>query len=333
MAWVRAFSVLLAIAWAASCRSEDSGPTTGSETHFLSWCSSDDACDDGLTCVCGVCTAACTEQSACAAFGAGAECLNIDDRPADQICSDAPSAAACEAECGHDAECETLGAELRCDRGFCRQLAAECARGEVGGAEVVLLGDSFFGESREITTELERLARSSGALDADESYRDHATTFITPFGGNADLASQYAAARDEGAVRVAILTTGGPDLISPGACPEPPDETCAAIQNALAGSQALFQQMADDGVDAIVDVYYPDTLDASLNERLAVFRPLLRSACASSPVPCHFVDLAPTFEGQSEAYLLDDGINPSTEGAIASAAAIWSSMQRFCLAQ
>jgi lysophospholipase L1-like esterase len=333
MAWSRAFPILLAFVLAAGCRADEPGPTTGSETHFLSWCSSDGSCEGELSCVCGVCTAGCSETSECATFGSSAECRDVGDKPLDQACTGAPVAATCEAACAEDADCETLGAELRCDRGFCRRLATDCTRGEVGASEVVLLGDSFFAQTHEITAELERLSRASGALPAGATYRDHSSALITPFGGTADLANQYATARDEGPVRVAIVMAGGPDLLIQAPCAEPVEDGCPALQNALAGTEALFQQMANDGVEAIVNVFYPETLDATLNERVALLRPRSRDLCASSPVSCHFLDLGPTFEGRSEAYLVDDGINPSSEGAVASAAVIWSEMQRLCLAQ
>jgi len=331
MAWVRALPVLLALALVASCRSEESGPITGSETHFLSWCSSDGSCDGGFECVCGVCTAACSLSSQCEELGASAECLALGEKPADQTCSDAPAGATCEVACDGDADCFALPGEPRCDRGFCRRLASDCAAGELGDGDVVVLGDSFFADSGAITGELERLARERGALGTNAQYRDYSSSLITPFGGGADLADQYASARDEGSVRVAIVTIGGPDILL-SSCPEPVDATCAGLQNAVSGAEALLQQMADDGVESVIDVSHPDPVDASFNARLAALRPLLQSVCAGSPVRCHFVDLAPTFEGHAE-YLLPDGLNPTSEGAGVAAAVIWSAMQRHCVAQ
>ena len=331
MGWVRVFPIFLAFAWGAGCRGESQGPTTGSETHFLSWCSRDGSCEDGLACVCGVCTDGCSEASECAAYGESAECQTVAEKPADHVCSDAPVAAACEAACDGDAECAAFSEDLRCDRGFCRRLASDCVRGDVDASGVVVLGDSFFADTREIAAELERLARERDALGADEQYRDYSTSLITPFGGNADLASQYATARDEGAVRVAIATIGGPDLLL-SACSEPVDETCQGLQNAVSGAEALLEQMADDGVETVIDVSHPDPVDETFRARLAVLRPLLQAVCEESPVRCHFVDLAPTFEGHTE-YLLPDGLNPTSEGAVAAAAALWSAMQRHCVAQ
>jgi len=332
MGWVRAFPIVLAFAWVAGCRGESQGPTTGSETHFLSWCSRDGSCEDGLACVCGVCTEGCGEASECAAYGVRAECRDLADKPADQACSDAPVAAACEAACGDDADCTTFGEDLRCDRGFCRRLASDCVQGDVDASGVVVLGDSFFGASHEITAELERLARARGALDAGDSYRDYSSSLISPFGGGADLTSQYTTASEEGAVRIAIMNIGGPEVLL-SACPEPPDATCPGLQSAVAGAEALLQRMADDGVEAVLDVSHPDPADETFRAQLSVLRPLLRDVCEASPVRCYSLDLAPTFEGRTDEYLLSDGLNPTTQGANVAAAVIWSAMQRRCLAQ
>lgn len=331
MAWVRALPVLLALGFFASCRSEESGPRTGSETHFLSWCSSNGSCEDGFECVCGVCTAACSLSSQCEELGSSAECVALRDKPADQTCSEAPAGATCEVACDGDSDCFVLPGEPRCDRGFCRRLASDCATGESDGDEVVVLGDSFFAESGEITSELERLARERGALEPGAQYRDYSSSLIAPFGGGADLASQYATARGEGSVRVAIVTIGGPDILLSD-CPEPIDASCPGLQNAVSGAEALLQQMADDGVESVIDVSHADPVDEAWSAQLAALRPLLQSVCEASPVRCHFVDLAPTFEGHAD-YLLPDGLNPTSEGADVAAAVIWSAMQRHCVGQ
>jgi hypothetical protein len=211
-------------------------------------------------------------------------------------------------------------------------MAADCETGRVSGNEVIVLGDSFLAESGQVTAELEGLARAAGALGADEQYRDYSSTLITPFGGMADLTTQYAAARAEGAVRIVIMNAGGPDVLL-GSCPEPPTEACPALQNAVAGADQLWLQMAQDGVETVVDFFYPNTTDATLNAKLDVLRPLMQATCEASPVGCHWLDLRPTFEGHSDEYLLTGGILPTQAGSAATAAAIWSLMQRSCVAQ
>jgi len=228
-------------------------------------------------------------------------------------------------------DCAALGAAHRCDRGFCRRLAPDCETGRVAGGEVVVLGDSFLAESRRVTADLESLARAAGALAAEERYRDYSSTLITPFGGVADLTSQYASARAEGAARIVIMNAGGPDALL--SCPEPPTEACPALANAVAGAGALWSQMAEDGVEAVVDFFYPDPDDASLRAKFDVLRPLLEATCESSAVPCAWLDLRPSFEGRQGEYLMPGGIIPTAAGSTAAAAAIWSLMQRRCLGQ
>lgn len=319
----------LALAW--GCRRTDPGPTTGSETHFLSWCSSSESCGEGLECVCGVCSKSCSDASSCAELAPTAECLALDSRPADESCEDTPVEMACEVRCTLDADCVGLGNAHRCDRGLCRQPAHDCETGGVSGGEVVVLGDSFLGDSHAITAELETLARNAGALDEAESYRDYSSTVVTPFGGMADLATQYTAAQQEGAVRIVIMDVGGPDALL--SCPDPPTQACPSLMNAIDGADELWRQMADDGVEAVVDFFYPDPEDASLKAKFDVLQPLMHAECERSPASCHFLDLHPTFDGHEDEYLLPGGINPTEEGSAATAAAIWSLMQRSCIAQ
>lgn len=101
---------------ASACR--DLGPQTGSETNFLTSC--DAGCGDGLSCICGVCTRACSAEGECAALTSGAECVAVAERPAGAACAGAESAAFCDLTCSGDADCEPLGAPFRCQGGFCR---------------------------------------------------------------------------------------------------------------------------------------------------------------------------------------------------------------------
>lgn len=86
-----------------------------SETHFLALCNA--SCDDGLSCVCGVCTEACTSNSACSDLGDGASCEATADG-----CG---MAMACDVECNDDDDCESLGARYACDGGHCRAPLAD----------------------------------------------------------------------------------------------------------------------------------------------------------------------------------------------------------------
>jgi len=331
MTAMRQLSLLCVFALACGCRGGDARPNTGSETHFLSWCSHGQPCGAGLDCVCGVCTRSCSEAASCLELASTSECMAFDARPPDHACADAPAEASCEAVCSVDADCASLGGTHRCDRGFCRQLFAECETGQVSGSGVALLGDSFFAENGRVAAELEALAREAGALGEQDRYRDYSSSLITPFGGATDLVNQYTAAQDEGAMRIIIMDAGGPDALL--SCPEPPTQACPAIENAVAGVDELWRQMAEDGVEAVIDFFYPDPEDAGLEAKFDVLRPLMQAACEASPVGCHFLDLRSTFEQRSAEYLLPGGILPTPEGSAATAAAIWSLMQRQCIAQ
>jgi hypothetical protein len=239
----------------------------------------------------------------------------------------------CDAECADDAACAELGAGYRCDRGYCRVLSDGCETGATPGSEVVVLGDSFLA-SGEITLSLEELAREAGALSAAENYRDHSTPITGHFALEPPgLSTQYATAQEEGAITVVIMDGGGADVLM-GECPEPIASDCPILEDALSGADALFQTMADDGVEHVVFFSYPDYVG---NERVKatidVLRPLLEQRCESAPLPCHFLDLRPTFAGNYDAYILPDGQNPTSEGARATAEAIWSLMQQRCVAQ
>jgi len=84
---------------------------------------------------------------------------------------------------------------------------------------------------------------------------------------------------------------------------------------------------------ALISVFYKDNLDVAMREKIDALRPLIEAACENSPVPCHWLDLRPTFAGHYDEYVSPDGINPTDAGSRASAGAIWATMQRDCLAQ
>ncbi len=322
--------VLLGTLALGACRGGEAGPTVGSETHFLSRCVDGDSCGDGLECLCGVCTSACSDASDCRGLAATAACRSVDDRPSDLSCSEALVEASCEVSCNDQADCAPLGEGYRCDRGLCRQLPDDCETGVVAAAEVVLLGDLFLADNGEITATLEGLARDAGALGVEDRYRDYSSTLVTPFGGGDDPATQYATARAEGVPRVVILDAGGADALL--TCPEPPAASCPALDNAITATNALLEQMASDGVEDILLFFYPDPDEATLGAKFDVLRPLLQATCEASATRCHFLDLRATFEGEDE-YLQEGGILPTEAGSVAAANVIWGLMQAECIAQ
>jgi hypothetical protein len=199
---------------------------------------------------------------------------------------------------------------------------------------VVVLGDTFLSNTHEITGALEDLARESGALSTEESYRDYSSGLQSHLAAEpAGLSSQFAAALEDGPVKVVIMDGGGTDALM-SRCPDPIAVDCPLIVDAAEGASLLFQSMEEAGVEHVVFFSYPDYVgDARIKATIDTLRPLLEDRCASAPLPCHWLDLRPTFAGNYDEYVLPDGRNPTTAGSRASAQAVWGVMQQHCVAQ
>jgi len=342
---------------ALSCRGGPETSTDG-ETHFLRVCDSECGGGADLVCHCGLCTQRCTSSAACRELSASAECITDVDRPDGNVCSEPPPVAFCDVPCTSDGDCGVLSSSHRCAGGFCRTGSnpgtaggtgadgaggaggaagshgggasgaggAACPLGEVSGNEVTILGDLFIARTHQVTAYLETLARDAGALPAGERYRDYSSTtsngFIT---GDAFIADQYATAQTEGTVRVVVMDGGGADLLL-GTCETPPTADCQLMVDVVAAADALLDQMFQDGVEDVVYFFYPDVADETLLAKMDVLRPLLEGVCESSAVPCHWLDLRPTFSDHYAEYLLVEDTLPTAD-------AIWSTMQQDCIAQ
>lgn len=123
--WERLWMGLLVIALVACAKSMTSGGS--SETHFLTLCD-EDACGEGLGCVCGVCTEACEPgaSGACGELNERASCVAI----ARSSCEEAE--AVCDVRCDADADCSPLGRHT-CEAGRCRAPALD-AQPDAGGS-------------------------------------------------------------------------------------------------------------------------------------------------------------------------------------------------------
>jgi polyhydroxybutyrate depolymerase len=114
----------LCVAVTPSCKSTDPEPRTSSETHFLQHCDGD--CGQGSTCLCGVCTRACTGTSECSEFAAEAQCVTVPehlDAGAEGSCQ---QGATCDMVCVTSGDCQALGSDYRCETGFCRKGKVIC---------------------------------------------------------------------------------------------------------------------------------------------------------------------------------------------------------------
>jgi hypothetical protein len=319
------------------------GPArTDGETHFLRTCNPEgNGCSPGLACLCGVCSAPCANTTDCRELSRYAHCVRVVNRPAAAACADTAAPAFCDVRCTSNEDCSVLSSSYLCSNGFCREssdvgagaaadaggaaggtAAAACPSGQVPGNAVLVLGDAFIAQDHQITAYLENLAREAGALAAGERYRDYSS-----LAGNSlaldtpSIADQYATGQAEGPVQVVIMDGGGADVLL-GSCDDPPAPDCEIMVNAVAAADELLAQMAQDAIEHVIWFFYPDPSDAELRAKVDVLRPLLQDACESSAAPCHWLDLQPTFAEHESEYLFT-----------ATAAAIWSTMQAYCIAQ
>ena len=78
--------------------------------------------------------------------------------------------------------------------------------------------------------------------------------------------------------------------------------------------------------------FYGDPIDnPGMKDGFDLMRPLLENACGRSPLPCHFLDLRPIFDGHPE-YVDVDGFVFTPDGATAAARATFELMQARCVA-
>jgi hypothetical protein len=340
----RAAVFALAVLFSVACEDGETRAHNGSETHFLSRCGDD--CGAGLTCVCGVCTTVCAETTTCAAHGPAAVCSASSSRADGLSCAE-QTPSFCDVHCRADVDCGALGSRYVCDGGYCRASggdsgspplgaplsSADCQANRVGASELLVLGDSLI-ELSGMVGYLDRLGRAEGSLVESESYRDRSSSLNSLLAQSSfTISSQYAAAALEGPARIVVMNGGLADMLQEAACSDPPTADCPLVVNTAAGARSLLSRMADDGVEAIVYAFYPDPIgNPGLLARIDVLRPLIETACRTSRVPCHFLDLRSVFAGHYDDYVGPDGLVFSASGADATAQAIWSLMKARCVA-
>jgi glucuronoarabinoxylan endo-1,4-beta-xylanase len=107
-----------------ACEPEPAGPQGDSQTNWLISCRSDADCG-ALSCLCGVCTLACDEDSACAG-ASGSSCVPTSETGVAALCGAAqpPSSGLCLPSC-EDAACAE---GQQCVSGVCEPLAGPGAR-------------------------------------------------------------------------------------------------------------------------------------------------------------------------------------------------------------
>ncbi len=122
-AWLLGLRRLLGVACMVvaipCCKSGPQDPQTGSETNFLEHC--DSTCSGGLTCLCGVCTKACTGVNDCDGFGASVQCVSVVSQTDSGTTGSCQQGATCDKTCVHASDCADIGAGYQCETGFCRK--------------------------------------------------------------------------------------------------------------------------------------------------------------------------------------------------------------------
>ena len=113
---------------------------------------------------------------------------------------------------------------------------------------------------------------------------------------------------------------------------QPIEEAVSVVQ----GVRQVTSRSRPNRSDITIQFRWGTDMDfAVLNvrEKLDALRPLIQNACNDSPVPCHWLDLLPSFDGRYDDYILADGLNPTPAGARVVAEQIWALIERECLAQ
>jgi hypothetical protein len=315
---------LLVAGLAVGCGVTRTDPV-GGETHFLRACDpSDDSCGAGLECLCNVCTAVCNAPSDCPNFP-GAACVDTGS-----ACQSS-ALGTCDVNCTADGDCAALSGSHVCENGVCRAGSGvdpngsarplACTAAPVPAGSTLIIGDNLLAGTNGVAPELDQLATDAGILQAGQGLKDDSSSTNDAFAYmGAGIAAQYAAGNPDGSVRLVVMTGGGVDAIF-GTCSDVNAE-CPALVAAADAAQALLQRMADDGVEQVVYVLYPDPGNADQKARIDVLRSLLEPLCEQAPLPCYPLDLRPVFDGHKDDYVVPEGL--TVAGAAAVANAIWT---------
>lgn len=337
---LRAFVVGVAGLAFFACGSSTLTPQTGSETHFLSACT--ESCVAGAECLCGACTQTCGADADCSALSSSAACVSLGPRVAEGRCSTDDTPSVCDVSCLDVKDCATLGTDFDCVSGYCRRgtlppVSSEpvaCTVGAVPGSSIAVIGDSLI-QLSSFTADFEQAAVAAGMLADGDHVRDYSSYLNSVLaGGGFGIMNQWTAARADGPVHLVIMDGGATDVLN-APCGSTPTPDCPAILSAAAGAEKLLAAYAADGVSQVIYAFYSDPSDdgsnATLKLSLDVMRPFIQNACGRAAIPCHFLDLRPSFTGHPD-YLGPDGIVWSDAGATASAGDILNVVLDRCAA-
>jgi hypothetical protein len=191
------------------------------------------------------------------------------------------------------------------------------AQTKIKANDLVVNGESFFAAAN-IASELTRLARADGYMDAGVSVKQIAVSGAVMTG----ILNQY----KNCSPKPTFLFTdgGGNDLM--GSCGATATPECAAIKGALNTVKQYFAEMKTGGTKKVIWMRYPDPNGANwatLKTNQDVYNPEVEKICKASVEPkCLWIDMRTTWEGHYAQYT-QDGIHPTAAGGTATAEAFW----------
>lgn len=198
-----------------------------------------------------------------------------------------------------------------------------CQHGQVKASEVVWIGDVWALIPGSQQDHLRDLALSAGTLVSGEKY----VSLAAPAKFMADITNQYIS-REAGATKVkVVLMDGGTWDTIMGS-----NALNAAVTTAADGFKQFLAKVASDATVEHV-IYFLCPEHATI-PGVSALRPLMKSACAQSAVPCHFLDLQDYWAGHPEYIDASSGLAaPSDLGGQVLAEKIWEIMRTNCIAQ
>jgi hypothetical protein len=191
------------------------------------------------------------------------------------------------------------------------------AQTKIKANDLVLNGESFFALAN-IATELTRLARADGYMDASASVHQIAVSGAVMTG----ILNQYKSCTP----KPTFLFTdgGGNDLMNSCGANVTPD--CGEIKSALGTVKQYFDEMKASGTKRVVWMRYADPYGsnwATLKTNQDVYNPEVEKICKASVEPkCYWFDIRPIWEGHYPQYT-SDGIHPTAAGGTATAEGWW----------
>jgi hypothetical protein len=195
-----------------------------------------------------------------------------------------------------------------------------CLRGQVAADELVFIGDTWVEYPGTLLSRFEEHAIDAGTLSAGEHFEELAAAAV----GLSAIVDQYEARQEESPkIKVLVMDGGTWDTLNAGGSQESVDRVVTVFEQFL-------EQVAGDGTVEHLLYFLMPPLPSI--EGVDALRNPLRDLCDGSLVPCHFLDLAPVWEGHPE-YIDVSGIQASESGGRAIADELWRIMEDNCIAQ